>query len=177
MPIKIEYLSLIKLTKKYIKKKGKQDVYDLRRAWKEEPLIQELFPYGDAADRIDLAKLINKLKKAVKKGYLEIIEPEDHPEGYVKSEKILDKIGGKRGFNNLCREMRDLIEAGEELKDHSRRIQRYYHLSKDEVEGIWSWISKEYEGMTQEETSQLKEVRKVFNEQKSLVDIKMKKNR
>ena len=160
MPIKIEYLRLLKLIKKYTKKKGKQDVYDLKRAWKKEPLIQKLFPDGSAADRIDLAKLINRLKKAARKGYLEIIEPKKHPAMYVKSEKIFGKMGGKRGFNNLCKEIRNLIETEEELKDHSTRIQRDYHFLKDEVEDIWSWISKEYEGMTKEEISQLRELKK-----------------
>ena len=101
MPIKIEYLRLLKLVKKYIKKKGNQDVSDYKKGWKEEPLIQRLFPYGDASDRLDLGKLIDRLKKDVEKGYIEIIEPEEYPEPFVKSEKIFGKIGGKRGYNNL----------------------------------------------------------------------------
>jgi hypothetical protein len=51
----------------------------------------------------------------------------------------------------------DLIINGEDLKKHSRRLQRKYHLKKADIEDFWDWVAKSYKGISQEEIRLLRD--------------------
>lgn len=120
------------------KKKGKRIVYDIQTALEKNELVKKY--YKDRA--IELADMLHKVDKAIQERYIRIIEPTDHPEGYVRTKDIFNNI---ERFNRLCNEIRNLIENGEELIDHSRRLQREYHQYKRTIKDLWDWISLEKE--------------------------------
>ena len=138
------------------KKKGDKIVYDIQRALEEDELVKKY--YKDLPK--ELADMLYKVDMATKERYIRIIEPEDHPEGYVRAK---DYIGNIASFNRLCDEIRDLIEKGENIKDHSRELQRKYNAKKEiiagskDFEGIWNWILKDYKGLTKEEITIVEE--------------------
>ena len=88
-----------------------------------------------------------QVDRAIQERYIRIIEPTDHPEGYVRTKDIFDNI---ERFNRLCNEIRNLIENGEELKDRSKRLQRKYHQYKRIITDLWDWISLEKERIKKE---------------------------
>ncbi len=123
------------------KKKGDKIVHDIQRALKEDEIVKKYYK-----DRpIELADMLYKVDMAIKERYIRIIEPEDHPEGYVRT---IDIFGNIESFNRLYDEIRDLIEKGKNLKDHSRRLQRKYNLPMIIIKDSWNFISKDYEGKT-----------------------------
>ena len=148
------------------KKKGDKITYDLQSAIENEELVRKYYSKG-LEQR--LSSMLYYIEKLISRGYLPITDPGDDPEFYVRKIDYFGRTKGKRGFNNLCIEMRRLILKGEKLSSHSRRLQRDYHVGKaiiegdkdNEFEGLWDWISKEFEGMTQEE---LKRLRKLLEE-------------
>jgi len=120
------------------KKKGKKIVYDIQTALEKNELVKEYYK-----DRpIELADMLHKVDKAIQERYIRRIEPTDHPEGYVRTKDIFDNI---ERFNRICNEIRKLIENGEELIDHSIRLQRKYHQYKRIIKDLWGWISLEEE--------------------------------
>lgn len=152
--------------------KGKTH-YDIQTALKENAFISYFYKGRPKA----LADMLCKIKKQIEKGYILILEPKNHPKGYIRIIEILGNIKkeSKRNFNNFVEEITDLVLQGKNIKDHSRRLQRDYNVKKEiiegsekpneEYEGLWDWISKEYKGMTKEEISKLRDDRKFFNEQ------------
>ncbi len=150
MPIKEENLKLFTTMQKHKKKRAGKSVYNLKQNVKHP------------ADRIDLAKKLYKIGGQIKKGYLKITEPEDHPEGYVRAKDVFGNITSKRGHNNLAEEIENLIRRGEGFNNHSRRLQREYHQEKEIIKDLWDWIAKDYDGMTPAERKQAREVNRLF---------------
>jgi len=160
-----EYLEIRTLMQGYKKKRGDKLVYDYKRACENEPLLKES-RFNNKLGRIELAKVIHRVSRDIKRGYIRIIEPKNHPKGFVGAKKIFGNIKGKRGYNNLVKEITNLILSGEDLKSHSRRLQRDYNEKKEiiegskETEGLWDWVEKDlaslYEKMSPEEIKQYK---------------------
>jgi len=126
------------------KKKGDKIVYDIQTALKEDELVKRYYKDRSSAE---LSDMLIKVDKAIKERYIRIIEPEDHPEGFVRTKDIFGNI---EGFNRLCDETRELIERGESFKSHSRRLQRKYHQYKGIIKDLWNWIFLEDERIKKE---------------------------
>ena len=126
------------------KKKGDKIVYDIQTALEKDELVKKYYKDRSSAE---LSDILIKIDKATKERYIRIIEPTDHPEGYVRTKDIFDNI---ERFNRLCNEIRNLIENGEELKDHSKKLQRKYHQYKRIITDLWDWISLEKERIKKE---------------------------
>jgi len=145
--------------------------YDIQKAIRNEPLVKEFF--SDQPDK--LSRMLYKIKRAIAKGYIECEEYEiirnwarspkknildtllskkkikliDVPlEPFVKKTKVLGNID----INNyIFDEMRSLILKGENLKDHSSRLQRKYNMKKKDITGVWDYIYEPYKNMSEEE--------------------------
>lgn len=139
MSIFDEYLEIYVLVQKYKKKRGNKLVNDYKRACDNEPLLKGS-RFNNKYGRVELGKVIDRVDRLVKRGYIRIIEPKDHPRGFVEAEKIFGNINGKRGFNSLCNEIRGLIEKRENFASHARRLQREYHQPAEIVRDLWNWI-------------------------------------
>lgn len=174
MPILDEYLKIYTIMQKYKKKRGDRFVYDYKRACENEPLLKGSYLLKRDG-RIGLAKVLHRVDRDVKRGYIRMADSKNHLRGYIGAREIFGNIKGKKGYNFLFDEIRELIEKGENFKDHSRRLQWEYHKSKEIIEDLWNWISKDYKELTnikrknqisKKETSQLRDLRKFFKNTK-----------
>ena len=103
--------------------------------------------------------MLYKVERQIKKGYLQIIDPEGHPRAYIRAKDVLGNI---RGYNNLAEEIENLIIRSEDFNSHSLRLQRKYHQKKEIIKDLWDWIAKDYEGMIPAEQKQAREVNRLF---------------
>jgi hypothetical protein len=129
------------------KKRGDEIVYDLAKAEEEDEYVKYYFdkylrPYGKG--RVELSIILFKLERAIKKGYLEFIEPLNDSDPYITIRKIFGNI---KTFNSLFGEIIDLISNGQSLEKHSRRLERKYHLRKAIILDMWTWTQREFFNM------------------------------
>ena len=75
--------------------------------------------------------------------------------GYERKIDVSGNIKGKKGFNNLNEAIRNLIESGERLENHSRSLQRSFHVLKADLEDLWKWNLNDYKKMSPEEIEQI----------------------
>jgi hypothetical protein len=120
------------------KKKGDKIVYDIQTALEKDELVKKYYKDRSSAE---LSDILIKIDKATKERYIRIIEPEDHPEGYVREKDVFGNIDS---FNSLWDETRELIERGASFKEYSRRLQRKYHQHKEIIRDIWDRTLKDY---------------------------------
>ncbi len=100
--------------------------------------------------------LLYKLDERIQKGYLRKLDSENRLVDYVR---IKDEFWIIENFNRVCDELRALIESGEGLRTHSRKLQRKYRLRLPAVKDMWDWIASDYKSMTEDERRLLKEER------------------
>lgn len=184
--IELKKFIIRKIMQKYkIKNEGNflkgEFVYDYQTALKENNFISYFFR-GKKAKK-ELANMLWDLEKQIEKGYIPILDPKNHPKGYVRAKEFFGNIKGKRGHNNLCNEIDDIIMRKENPKDHSRRLQYDYHKKKtmiegdkkNKFEGYLDYVKKRYEGWTEEDIEHLREWNKLSKSQQPLKRKKVKK--
>jgi hypothetical protein len=107
--------------------------------------------------------LLYHLDEQIQKGYLRMLDSENRIVDYAR---IKDELGNIENFNQVCDEIRDLIEKGEDFKNHSRRLQMRYHLypHKKErhpenwitIKEVWDWIAENYKRLSPRELEALR---------------------
>lgn len=142
MSIYDQYLEIHVLMQKYKKKRGNKLVYDYKRACENESLLKGS-RFNNKDGRIELAKVIHRVNRAIKRGYIRMINSKGYIRGYIGEKEIFGNIKGKKGYNSLFGEARELIEKGENFESHSRRLQQEYHLPAEIIKDLWNWIPLE----------------------------------
>ena len=151
-----------KIMQKYrIKNEGKfikgETHYDIDAAIKENAFVSYFFNFffyklSFIEKKKRFSDMLCKIEKQIKEGYIPILEPKNHPKGYVRAKEILGdyKCRKNNRRNNKCRcynclsnEIENLIEKKEKYEDHSRKLLREYGKPAEVVKVAWYWISDE----------------------------------
>lgn len=151
-------------------------VYDHQTARKENPFVSYFYRGKKSSKR--LAGMLWKIEGQIEEGYLRILDPKNHPKGYIRAKEIFGNVKGKRSFNNLWDEIEDLILNEEDPKRHSRRLQRKFHKPKEMIfekekgvpgsKSLIDVISEPFNKMDPEEFRREKELNKSLKSQKPL---------
>jgi hypothetical protein len=140
-----------------------ETVYDLKKAIKKNALVSHFYEGKPKA----LADMLCKVKPAIAKRYLKIVEPEGHPLGYVTERAYFGDIKGKRWSSAPREEIWHLVLVGENLKAHEQRLSSRYHLPYKIIEDEWNKAKEQPKGLSSEQMEALRKLERFPNPRSS----------